>query len=208
MFTAPTNRIRARGFTLLEITLAAAILGMMSLAIFRFVQANINVLRINASETVEEARYEGLLGLLTTQWQQLPSGVGALGGEPFKFNDRSRDEVTWAGGAGLGVLTRYAEGEYTVRMRLRPMKEGSDTLQLGFLRRPREAAEGSDEGESWVPIMDDVAGMRIRYFDPRLNAWVDRWTDTSTLPRLIEVIIERPNRASWQAIVALGRTPL
>jgi prepilin-type N-terminal cleavage/methylation domain-containing protein len=208
MFTAPANRIRARGFTLLEITLAAAILGMMSLAIFRFVQTNINVLRINAVETVEEARYEGLLGLLTTQWQQLPSGVGALGGEPFKFNDRSRDEVAWAGAAGLGVLTRYAEGEYTVRMRLRPMKEGSDTLQLGFLRRPREAAEGSDEGESWVPIMDDVAGMRIRYFDPRLNAWVDRWTDTSTLPRLIEVIIDRPNRASWQAIVALGRTPL
>ena len=57
-----------------------------------------------------------------------------------------------------------------------------------------------------MPVMDDVQGMRIRYFDPRLNAWVERWTDTSTLPRLIEVILERPNRASWQAIVALGRT--
>jgi prepilin-type N-terminal cleavage/methylation domain-containing protein len=206
MFTGPVNRIRARGFTLLEITLAAAILGMMSLAIFRFVQTNINVLRINATETMEEARYEGLLGLLTTQWQEVPSGVGALGGEPFKFNDRSRDEIVWTGGAGLGVLTRYAEGDYTVRMRLRPMKEGSDALQLGFLRRPREATEGSDEGESWVPIMDDVRGMRIRYFDPVANSWGDRWTETSRLPRLIEVIIERPNRASWQAIVALGRT--
>jgi hypothetical protein len=103
-------------------------------------------------------------------------------------------------------MTRYAGGEFSVRMRLRPMKDGGDRMQLGFLRRPRDAAEGSDEGETWVPLIDDVRGMRIRYFDPRLNAWVERWTDSSTLPRLIEVILERPNRPNWQAIVALGRT--
>jgi prepilin-type N-terminal cleavage/methylation domain-containing protein len=207
MFTAMVNTRRRCGFTLLEITLAAAILGLMSLAIYRFVQTNIAVLRISAVESVDEARYTGLLDLLTTQWQELPTNVGALGGEPFKFNDRSRDEIIWVCGAGPGLLTRYAGGEFSVRMRLRPMKDGGDKLQLGFLRRPRETAEGSDEGESWVPLIDDVRGLRIRYFDVRLNAWVERWTDSGTLPRLIEVIVERPNRANWQAIVALGRTP-
>ena len=207
MFTAMVKTSRRCGFTLLEITLAAAILGLMSLAIYRFVQTNIAVLRISAVESVDEARYTGLLDLLTTQWQELPTNVGALGGEPFKFNDRSRDEVVWVCGAGPGLLTRYAGGEFSVRMRLRPMKDGGDKLQLGFLRRPRETAEGSDEGESWVPLIDDVRGLRIRYFDVRLNAWVERWTDSGTLPRLIEVIVERPNRANWQAIVALGRTP-
>jgi prepilin-type N-terminal cleavage/methylation domain-containing protein len=206
MFTAVDKRERRRGFTLLEITLAAAILGLMSMAIYRFVSTNIAVLRISAEQSVEEGRYTGLLDLLTTQWQSLPTGVGALGGEPFKFNDRPRDEITWYCGAGPGLLTRYAGGEFTVRMRLRPMK-GSDGMQLGFLRRPRETAEGSDEGESWVPLIDDVRGLRIRYFDPRLNAWVEKWTDSGTLPRLIEVIIERQNRANWQAVVALGRTP-
>ena len=207
MFTGTAKRIRSRGFTLLEILMAAGILGLMSMAVYRFVQSNITVLRINAAETIEEERYAGFLELLTTQWQELPSGVGALGGEPFKFNDRPRDEITWLCSTGPGLLTRYAEGEYAVKMRLRPSKEGSDSMQLGFLRRPREAAEGSEEGESWVTVMDDVRGMRIRYFDPRLNAWVDRWTDTSTLPRLIDVTLERPGRANWQAIIALGRTP-
>jgi prepilin-type N-terminal cleavage/methylation domain-containing protein len=206
MFTAVDKRGRRRGFTLLEITLAAAILGLMSMAIYRFVQTNITVLRISAEQSVEEARYTGLLDLLTTQWQSLPTGVGALGGEPFKFNDRSRDEIVWYCGAGPGLLTRYAGGEFSVRMRLRPMK-GGDGMELGFLRRPRETAEGSDEGESWVPLIDDVRALRIRYFDPRLNAWVEKWTDSGTLPRLIEVIVERPNRANWQAIIALGRTP-
>jgi prepilin-type N-terminal cleavage/methylation domain-containing protein len=205
MFTATARRKTSPGFTLLEITLAAAILGMMSLAIYRFVQSNITVLRLSATDTLEEARYSGLLELLTTQWQELPTGLGAVSGEPFKFNDRPRDEITWVCGTGPGLLTRYAEGEFTVRMRLKPGKD--DRMQLGFLRRPRETAEGSDAGETWVPLLDDVRGMRIRYFDVRLNAWVERWTDTSTLPRLIEVILERSGRANWQAIIPLGRTP-
>jgi hypothetical protein len=208
MFTAAVKRKHTFGFTLLEVILAAAIMGLMSLAIFRFVQTNITVLRISAMESMEEARYTGLLELLTAQWQDLPTGVGALAGDTYKFNDRPRDEIVWACSAGPGLLTRYAGGEFTVRMRLRPMKEGSDRLQLGCYRKPRDEAEGNDEKETWIPLIDDVGGLRIRYFDTRLNAWVERWTDTGTLPRLIELIIQRPNRPDWRAIVALGRTPL
>jgi len=199
---------RRRGFTLLEIILATAILGMMAVAIFRFVQANIIALRISSVENMEEARYRGLLDLLTAQWQNLPTGVGALAGDTYKFNDKPRDEIVWACGAGPGLMTRYAAGEYTVRLRLRPMKEGSDRLQLGCFRRPRNEAEGENEKETWVPLIDDVGGLRIRYFDTRLNAWVERWTDTATLPRLIELLIQRPSRPDWKATVALGRTPL
>src|SRR5256714_13448248 len=209
MFIASDKRARGgAGFTLLEIILATAILGLMAFAIFRFVQANIIALRVSAVENLEEARYSGLLDLLTSQWQDLPTGTGALTGDTYKFNDRPRDEIVWACGAGPGLLTRYAGGEFTVRMRLRPMKQGGDKLQLGIYRKPRDEAEGADEKETWVPLIDDVNGLRIRYFDPRLNAWVERWTDSGTLPRLIELIIERPNRPNWRAIVALGRTPL
>ena len=188
--------------------MATAILGLMAVAIFRFVQSNIIALRFSAADNIEDARYSGLLELLTAQWQALPSGVGALSGETYKFNNAPRDEIVWACGAGPGLLTRYAGGEFTVRMRLRPAKEGSDRLQLGCYRRPREDAEGNNEHETWVPLIDEVYGLRIRYFDTRLNAWVERWTDTGTLPRLIEMIIIRANRPDWRAVVALGRTPL
>lgn len=209
MFTG-RDKLRQRGgaFTLLEIILAAAILGLMSVAIFRFVQANIIAVQISATENMDEARYTGLLELLTAQWQSLPTGVGALAGDTYKFSGRPRDEIVWACGAGPGLMTRYAGGEFTVRLRLRPMKEGSDRLQLGCYRRPRGDLDTDSEHETWVPLIDDVAGLRIRYFDTRLNAWVERWTDTGTLPRLIELLIQRPNRPDWKAVVALGRTPL
>ena len=187
MSSATARRKRFCGFTLLEITLAAAILGLMSLAIYRFVQANITMLRLSSAQTVEEARYNGLLDLLTTQWQSLPANAGALGGEPFKFNDRPRDEVVWFTGAGPGLLTRYAAGEFSVRMRLAPIKGGGDRMQLGFLRRSRELAEGGEEGQTWIPLIDDVRGMRIRYFDTRLNAWVD-------------IALEIPHSGSYQII--------
>ena len=201
------KRAGSRGFTLLEIVLAAAIMGLLTMAIFRFVQTNIAVVQISAVENAEDARYTGLLDFLTTQLQSLPTGVGALAGDTFKFNDRQRDEMTWISSAGEGLLTRYASGEFMVRLRLRPVKEGSDKLQLGVFRKPRTDAEGENEKETWVPLVDDVSSLRIRYFDTRLNAWVERWTDTLTLPRLVELIIQRANRPDWRAVVALGRTP-
>jgi prepilin-type N-terminal cleavage/methylation domain-containing protein len=201
------KRIRWRAFTLLEIMLATAILGMMAFVIYRFVAANLTVMRVSAEEDTAEARYSGLINLVTAQLQELPSGVGALSGEPFKFNDRPRDEISWICGNGPGLLTRYAPGEFIVSMRLRRVSEKEDRMEIGFNRRPRETAEGSTEGETWVPLLDDVRSLQIRYFDSRLNAWVERWTDPGILPKLVKLVIGRADRVPVEAVIALGRTP-
>ena len=209
MFIETVRRRRRRGFTLLEITLAVAILAMMTLAIYRFVATNLTVMRVSAEQNMTDARFAGLMNLLSAQWQNLPTGQGMLSGEPFKFNDRPRDEIVWVCGSGPGLLTRYAGGEFTVNMRLKRVNDSSDKMELGFLRRPRETAEGSSEGETWIPLLDKVWGLRITYFDTRLNAWIERWTDTSTLPRLVKLEIERTDGSkNWVAVIALGRTPL
>jgi prepilin-type N-terminal cleavage/methylation domain-containing protein len=207
MFIALVKRARPRAFTLLEITLAVAILGMMSLSIYRFVAANLNVMRISSEENAAEARYSGFIHLVTAQLQGLPSGVGALSGEPFKFNDRARDEITWICGNGPGLVTRYAPGEFLVSMRLRPVSEKGDRMEIGFMRKPRATAEGETEGVSWVPLLDDVRSLQIRYWDPGLNAWRDQW-NFPKLPRLVRVVIGRSDRGPLEAVIALGRTPL
>lgn len=208
MSIVPVKALRRQGFTLLEIALAVAILGMMSMAIYRFVAANLIVLRVSAEENAAEARYAGFINLVTAQLQNLPAGVGALGGEPYKFSDQSRDELDWISGSGPGLVTRYAPGEFIVSMRVRPVKDENGQMEIGFSRKPLETAEGETEGTSWVPLLDNVRSLQIRYFDPRLNAWVERWTDTGTLPRLVRLEIGQSNREPREAIIALGRTPL
>jgi prepilin-type N-terminal cleavage/methylation domain-containing protein len=197
-----------RGFTLLEIMLAVAILSLMAIAIYRFVQSNVLALRISSEATAADARYDSLRDLLTAELQSLPAGSGALTGEPLTVNDRSRDELKWVADPGLGVLTRYASSDCTVALRLQSEK-GSDRLDLGLLRKPKDDLDFTELHESWVPLLENVQGLQIRFFDARLNVWVTRWTDTVTLPRLVKVIIDRNDAAvPWEAIIPLGRTPL
>jgi prepilin-type N-terminal cleavage/methylation domain-containing protein len=209
MCIAPANRRGLTGFTLLEIMLAVGILGLMSMAIYRFVQSNIIALRLSAETNAADASYAGLRDLLMAQLQSLPSGAGALSGEPLKLNDRSRDEITWICSAGPGLLTRYAAGDFTVMMRLQPEDKKSDRMDLGLLRKSKDDTSFSNAHESWMPLLENVQTLQIRYFDSRLNTWVDRWTDTATLPRLVKVIIGRNDAAvPWEAIIPLARTSL
>jgi prepilin-type N-terminal cleavage/methylation domain-containing protein len=207
--SAQVKRIRNRsGFTLLEIILAVAILGMMALAIYRFVQSNLIAIRVSSDATAADAQYDGLRDLLTAQWQNLAPGNGALLGEPLKVEDRSRDEIRWTCGAGPGLLTRYAPGDFIVTLRLQRESEKSDRLNLGFLRNPKND-EATAESETWVPLIKNVNSLQIRYFDPRLNSWLDRWGDNLTLPRLVKMTIGRTDGAPpWEVIIPLGRTPL
>ena len=201
----PGRRIAPRGgFTLLEITLAVAILATMSLAIYRFVQSNLTALRASSDANAADACYDGLRDLLTAQWQSLPSGQGAITGEPFKLNDRQRDQIQWICGSGSGLLTRYAPGQFTVSLRLQPENEKSDQLDLGFLRAPQD-----DSGqETWVPLIKNVSSLQIRYFDPQLNSWIDRWTNALRRPWLVKITVGRTDaREPWEAIIPLRRTP-
>lgn len=223
MFIAPANPSRAgslqimnralfrtdRAFTLLEITFAVAILAMMSLAIYRFVQSNVQAIRLSADAIAADAPFDGLRDLLTLQWQSLPPGKGALLGDSYKFNDRPRDEIRWICGPGPGLLTRYAPGDFTVVMHLQRENDKTDKLDLGFVRKPRDDSSITNENETWIPLIRDVRSLQIRYFDPRINVWVERWTDAMTLPRLVKLVVERNDLSTpWELIVPLGRTPL
>jgi type II secretory pathway pseudopilin PulG len=208
MFIARAKHDQRIGFTLLEITLAVAILGMMALAIFRFVTANLVAVRLSSELRAVDASYSALERVLTQQFQELPPGQGMLLGEPFKFEGRPRDELTWICEAGPGLFTRYASGEYSVTLRLRPM-EKSNAMELGVVRESEDDETPVEENKIWVPLLTNLTSMEIRYFDPRLNSWVDRWTDRGTLPHLVRLTITRVgSTVPWVAVMPLRRTPL
>ena len=209
MFIVRADRKRILAFTLLEITLAVTILAMMSFAIYRFVQANIVAMRVSAAAEATDARYDGLRELLTQQMQGIPPGTGGLLGDALRVNDRDRDEMTWLCSAGPGLLTRYATGDYRVSLRLRAHDSKTNQLDLGILRKPKDDPAVSNEHETWIRLIDNVGSLRIRYFDSRLNTWVQRWVDTVTLPRLVKIVIGRSDAsAPAEIVVPLARTPL
>ncbi|PYI92375.1 MAG: hypothetical protein DMF03_01935 [Verrucomicrobia bacterium] len=209
MFIVRADRKRILAFTLLEVTLAVTILAMMSFVIYRFVQTNIVAMRVSAAAEATDARYDGLRELLTQQMQGIPPGTGGLLGDALRVNDRDRDEMTWLCSAGPGLLTRYATGDYRVSLRLRAHDSKTNQLDLGILRKPKDDPAVSNEHETWIRLIDNVGSLRIRYFDSRLNTWVQRWVDTVTLPRLVKIVIGRSDAsAPAEIVVPLARTPL
>ena len=199
---------KAPGFTLLEILLAVAILGMMALAIYRFVQTNLTALRFSSETQAADTQYEGLRDLLTTQWQSLTPIRARMVGEPFKLNDRERDEIRWNCGAGPGLLTRYAPGEFTVVLRLQPANDKSDRLDLGISRKSLEDSDKKEAHETWVPLIKNVGSLEIAYFDPNANTWLPRWPGGNRMPSLVKVSVGRLDAANpWEAVIPLRRTP-
>jgi prepilin-type N-terminal cleavage/methylation domain-containing protein len=202
---------RQRGFTLLEIIMAVAILATMALAIYRFVQSNLIAIRLSSETLASEARYDGLREVLAAQLQSLPSGKrGALVGDAFKLNDRERDEIRWICGAGPGLMTRYAACDFEVVLRLQSGKKDSDRLDLGFLRKPKDDSALTNANESWIPLIENVRSLQIRYSDARIygSVWLDRWPSSDTLPRLVKLVVERTDSSTpWEVIIPLRRTP-
>lgn len=199
------DRDKTRGFTLLEIMLAVTILGMMSLAIYRFVQSNLTAMYLSSDMAAADAQYDGLRDLLAAQWQSLSPTKAVMRGQAFKLSDRERDEINWTSAAGVGLLTRYAPGDFTVTMRLQPASGGR--LDLGFLRKPREDSDIGEGQETWVPLIPNVTSLEIRYFNQQANSWVNTWPGGS-LPSLVKISVGRADSSvPWEAIIALKRTP-
>ena len=199
--------LRSGAFTLLEIMLAVTILGMMSLAIFRFVQSNMIALQLSSGTAAEDAQYDGLRDLLTVQWQSLSPLHANMFGEPFKLGDRERDTIKWSCGAGPALMTRYAAGDFDVTLRLQPESENGDRLDLGFLRKAQKGSDVGDSKESWVPLIKNVTSLEISYFDPGANNWLPRWPG-GRLPSLIKIAVGRTGSAlPWETIIPLRRTP-
>ena len=188
--------------------LAVAILGMMALAIFRFVQTNLTAVQFSSETAAADSQYDGLRDLLTAQWQSLSPLRARMAGEPFKLNDRERDEIRWNCGAGPGLLTRYAPGEFIAVLRLKPADDKSDRLDLGILRKSQDEPDGADAHETWVPLIKNVGSLEITYFDPNANAWLPRWPGGSRMPALVKISLGRPGAADpWEAVIPLRRTP-
>ncbi|MEI8342424.1 MAG: prepilin-type N-terminal cleavage/methylation domain-containing protein, partial [Verrucomicrobiota bacterium] len=151
-----------RAFTLIEVMLAVAITGLVAFGIFRFVEANLLAVRFSAEQSERDASMRALMKILQDQLNDLPRGqAGALLGEAHLFNNLAADEIQWVSGAGLGLLTIHAAGDYKVTLTLKETKVPA-RFDLGVRRM---IADGSSKDENWVTLMKNVKAMEIRYFD-------------------------------------------
>jgi type II secretory pathway pseudopilin PulG len=202
-------------FTLLEVIIATMIVAMLALTLYRFLASNLAAIRISTELTDEREAVQAVVRLLQAQLNDLPAKEpAALSGQPYKFRNLSNDEITWRCGAGPGLMTAAASGEFRVTLTVQPVDEKSSETELGLRRQPIDPKDqaiatelkrgGGDKKYNWLPLVRPMAALEIRYFDARINAWTDAWTDPSRRPELVRVRLwKRADDEPVEAVLAV-----
>lgn len=192
---------RNRGFTLLEVMLAVAVLVLVGLGIYRFVEAALTAERVSMVNEREGARVEGFVAYLREQMQKT---CGEIHGEPHRFQNVSSDELSWIARPGSGLLTRHAAGEWVVTITARPIANGE--YELGMRRQDAERKRDAQ----WLPLLRGVRGFEVRYFDPLRREWMEKWIEIGMRPALVRIKLWRdPEPEPYEVVLpvpAKGRT--
>ena len=95
---------------------------------------------------------------------------------------------------------------------VQPVSGKSTEIELGLRRRPSDPNDqtiakelnrgGGDAKYNWLPLIRPMAALEVRYFDGRLNAWTDAWTDPNRRPDLVRVRLwKRADDAPVEAVL-------
>jgi prepilin-type N-terminal cleavage/methylation domain-containing protein len=204
--------LRCRGFTLLEVVVAVAILGMTSIGIFRFVQSNMRAIAASVEDTEQQLAVERLVALVQDELFNLPPRTqSSVIGESLKLSGNDFDSMEWRSRGGSGLMTTAASGEFRVKLRIQPVEKNSSQYEIGFWRRPvlldtagGLVAGGSDRDATWVPLLQNVVALRIRYWDQRLGQLLDSWRDPAARPAFIIMSITKEGEESpYEAVLRI-----
>lgn len=206
--------VSRRGFTLIEVLVATAILAIILTTVYGVVARTLQAKnRSEARADLYAAGREAILKMADEVEAALPPareavwfygvpGEGRVPADAFQFVTVVRRQHSANQSRGGRALVSYS---------LDPMPA---TPNLFALRRQEEmanadlvAADPTDDAASEVPtpppviaahLLDRVAGLRVRYLDPETGSWTDSW-DTErdvrpgdpppTLPAAVELVL-------------------
>ena len=181
-----------RGFLLLEVLLALAVLSIVVVMIFQIVQTTLRVASdINFLER-QQQKVDGICELLRRNFVAMPQSTlfqTRKNGNAFELIFRDAPfYFSW-----LGTGAQYG----TVVIASRPRADGR--IDLSVLQEPEDASKktGDTQAEwkgSWLPLLTDIDQISWRFFDPRSAKWSTEWPDTGSKPSLIEITLKLAGR--------------
>ncbi len=209
-FSAPSAFcLLPSAFTLIEVMLAIAILGIICGTIYQFTGTVIRSSNVSLRTDAQAQSFGGLRRLLDAQLSALPTNeVGVFIGLSQEGRSGHHDAIQVVCPAGNALLTPDAHGLYQVTIGMDEIPSGSGHYSLVMEREPRPEDNDENNGSAFqlpavsagglktsrsqlpsdtVRLLGGVKSLELAYYDPRLNTWQDKWSDDTMIPSLVRV---------------------
>jgi general secretion pathway protein J len=203
-------RRSARGFTLLELTIALTLLALMAAVLVGSVSLSARSWDGGEAKAVEVSEMRQTQQFLREQISALyPQRVRKAVDLPLMFAGE-REEIRYAAALPPRVIEG---GVYFFRLSLARGDNGAGLLVLERVVPEPDAAAlpGFDKAERSI-LARGIAELRIGYFgrDPGAAVtdeprWRDRWDDTQRLPDLVRIEVKPERGLPWPTLVVEPR---
>ena len=193
---SPSSPLRS-AFTLVEILIAIGILSLVIAAIFSSWTAILRGSKVGleSAATVQRARIvirtleDSLASVqsFAANQQYYPFIAENGNGASLSFVARLAKSFPRGGKFGdfdVRRLTFSVDGERQLVLRQTPLLMDPDVDDHGPLR---------DEKEHPLVLAKNVKEFQLEFWDARLNDWMDEWTQTNQLPKLLKVTLKLAN---------------
>ncbi len=188
--SAKPSAMRKRGgFLLIELVLALAVLVLVSLGVYKIIQATLesaSEIRRNHRTTQE---IQGMIELTRRAMRNLPGNAEitnrttADGGRYFP--ELVLDKAPAAFALGPAAL-HYGPQVLAIRPQI------GGLFQFVLIFEPELSATGEpvdDTPSRSLRLLGDVRSLEWRFFDPRTSRWVEKWEETTARPRLVRMLL-------------------
>lgn len=191
---SPVTRFKSQGgFTLIEILIAIALLGLIASMVFGSLITTNRVIEVGRDASSREQTVRRVLRVMAEDL----------------FSSRHDSALPWVGVNG------WQEGQPADTLAFLAMNDGSsgpaaretDFIRVVYtregdrlLRFAKKNLYGlTDESIDRIELANHVRSFNLRYFDAQNRVWLDEWGGLNKLPKavLIELTIQPPQTDPW-----------
>jgi general secretion pathway protein J len=183
------------GFTLVEVLVAVALLGMIGAMVFGSLVMTTNAVEAGREHAAKEQAIRRILRLMAeeislSKRNTMYPWVGTNGTQ-----DGQPADILAFLAMSQELSTSAAKESETVRV---VYTRERDRL-IRFVRRNLYTLTDTNESLDQMELADRVQAFNIRYYDDQNRIWIDEWPAVPKIPKalLIEVTFQYPDAAPW-----------
>jgi type II secretion system protein J len=180
-----------RGFTLVEILMAMAIFGLVLAAIYATWTLILKSKSIGEAATARVQRERIAIRLIEEALMSTRSFAADLEHYGFVAENGENAMLSFVARLPKSFPRSGRFGDFDVRRVTFSMETGRNYGERELVLRQHPILMDLDEDEERHPLVlaKGVREMVFQFWDSRVNDWVDDWTQTNQLPKLVKVSV-------------------